>query len=391
MRPCSFNHKTLKMQSHYLCFCDYVFLCFASERSVPISPLFNIRPPRSVLLSGSGAAVVLLGLLGCAPLPAQPLPALTVPAATAPPAPLPPEATPAIAPPAVPALDARVAQLKKNTLTHMVPFKSGTFEMGNWGYYGFDSADTRPLHKVTLDGFYMMAYKVSYDEFDVFTDSVGEQRVNMDEFYRAPRKPAGVSWYGAKAYCQWLGKLTGKPFDLPTEAQWEYAARSGGKRVLFATDNGKVEEGRNFATSAQLEAKDKFVPRYPLESYHAAPDIGSYPPNPAGMYGMLDYNSYEWVQDWYDPNYYQHSPKRNPKGGAEKDSLDPKHPELGPQKVVRGLQGSSPHLGGYVFTRGARWLIYDPSEPHEKQPGYSALSNTQFRCVINAVPPSRSR
>lgn len=311
--------------------------------------------------------------------------------------------SPALISPLSPELSAKMAKIKRDTLKHMVKFKAGSFQMGNPGFYGFESADTRPLHKVTLDEFYMMAYKVSYEEFDVFTDSVGEQRVNMDESsqkYRAPRKPAGVSWYGAQAYCQWLGKLTGKPFGLPTEAQWEYAARSGGKQVLFATDNGKVEEGRNFATSAQLEAKDKFAPSYPLESYHAAPDIGSYPPNPAGLYGMLDYNSREWVQDWYDPIYYQRSSARNPKGGVEKDSIDPAHPADGPRKVMRGLQGTSLNLGGYVFTRGfglPQTMFAKPYDPAvkerawERAPGFSSNSDSQFRCVINAAPPSRSR
>ena len=321
------------------------YLCFVSESSVPLPSLSHIRPSRSFSLFRSGVTVTFLGLLGCAPLPAQTLPVQTIPAVSATPATLPPVTPPAAASSPVPELGGRVAQLKKHTLAHMVPFKSGTFEMGNWGYYGFDSADTRPLHKVTLDGFSMMAYKVTYEEFDLFTDSVGEQRVNMDEFsrkYRAPRKPAGVSWYGAQAYCQWLGKMTGKPFDLPTEAQWEYAARSGGKQVLFATDNGKVEEGRNYPADDDPRIKPRLI----------AFDLGSFPPNPVGLYGMLDYNSNEWVQDWYDPTYYQRSPERNPKGGVEKDSIDPKHPELGLQKVVRGLQGSSPHLGGYVFTRG---------------------------------------
>lgn len=287
--------------------------------------------------------------------------------------------SPALISPLSPELSAKMAKIKQDTLKHMVKFKAGSFQMGNPGFYGFDSADTRPLHKVTLDGFSMMAYKVSYEEFDVFTDSVGEQRVNMDEFsqrYRAPRKPAGVSWYGAKAYCQWLGKLTGKPFDLPTEAQWEYAARSGGKRVLFATDNGKVEEGRNYPDSWSLKGADAGV----------TPDIGKYPPNPAGLYGMIDYVSAEWVQDWYDPTYYQRSPERNPKGGAEKDSFDTEHPEFGPRKVLRGdPNGNNPALASYVFTRGRSGLKYDP------EPGYSYYAGTQFRCVINAAPPSRLR
>lgn len=268
-------------------------------------------------------------------------------------------------------LAARVAQIKQHTLAHMVNFPAGTFEMGDWGPYdAFSKA--RPVHTVTLDGFAMMAYKVSYEDFDAFTDSVGEQRVDMDDFgikYRAPNKPAGVSWYGAKAYCQWLGKLTGQPFDLATEAQWEYAARSGGQKLLFATDNGKYEEGHNYPIDNQIKIR------------LVAPDIGSYPPNPAGLYGMLDYSSQEWVQDWYDPNYYKHSPVLNPQGGTEQDSIDPAHPQFGPRKVLRGLQGASPNMGGFVFSRGYGRIKYKLD-----------LGN-QFRCVINPTPatPSSSK
>lgn len=90
---------------------------------------------------------------------------------------------------------------------------------------------SRPLHPVTLDSFSMMAYQATYNDFDVFTDAVGEAQINMDSFgqkYRGPRKAASPNWYGAKHFCQWLGQRTKLPFDLPTEAQWEYAARSRG-------------------------------------------------------------------------------------------------------------------------------------------------------------------
>jgi formylglycine-generating enzyme required for sulfatase activity len=277
-------------------------------------------------------------------------------------------------------------KIKQDTLKNMVEFAAGSFEMGNPGYYGFDSADTRPRHTVTLDTFAMMAYKVSYDDFDVFTDSVGEQRVDMDDFrveYRAPRKPVGVSWYGAKAYCLWLGKLTGKAFDLPTEAQWEYAARSGGKDVLFATDNGKIDEGRNYPSDEQIEASDKSKPLNSLDSILATPDLGSFPANPAGLYGMIDYNSTEWVQDWYNPHYYEHSPTKNPTGGTEQDSINAEHPERGSRKVTRGLQSANPDMSGYVFTRG--YHSQKMFSVVNKRPlvGYTANPSYQFRCVLN--------
>lgn len=129
-------------------------------------------------------------------------------------------------------LDMRIQALLTKVKRSLRPLKGGTFEMGDWGNedgvpYDFE-ATSRPLHKVTLDGFSMMAYKVTFDDFDVFTDAIGNERITMREreiAQRAPNRPAGVSWYGAKAYCGWLAKMTKLPFDLPTEAQWEYAAR----------------------------------------------------------------------------------------------------------------------------------------------------------------------
>ena len=281
------------------------------------------------------------------------------------------------------ALKSRVTALAQRVKTELRFLPGGTFDMGDWGNaegLPYDSEpNARPLHKVTLDGFSMMAYKVSYEDFDLFTNAVGEQRINQDPRDakdRAPRKPAGVNWYGAKAYCQWLGTLTGLPFDLPSEAQWEYAARSGGKKVIFATDNGTIDKDRNYP----WEVKDR-----------RTPDLGSYPPNPAGLYGMLDLNASEWVNDWYDPDYYKHSPERNPKGPEVGQPAQQKHPEFGPTKVIRGHSspGNNPAFGGFVFSRGA-------SEPKEVRsarrasvPGYSGWASAQFRCAIHQTDPIR--
>lgn len=128
-------------------------------------------------------------------------------------------------------LDARIQALLAKVKRSLRPLKAGTFDMGDWadenGLYHDMDTSSRPPHKVSLDGFSMMAYKVTYEDFDVFTDATGNERIGMDEThikYRAAKRPASVSWHGAKAYCKWFGSLTKRSFDLPTEAQWEYAA-----------------------------------------------------------------------------------------------------------------------------------------------------------------------
>ncbi|MFL6674480.1 MAG: formylglycine-generating enzyme family protein [Massilia sp.] len=276
------------------------------------------------------------------------------------------------------AVGARVEDLLAKVRNSLRFIKGGTFEMGDWGTesglpYDIDTY-SRPLHKVTLDSFSMMAYKVTYDDFDVFTDATGNERVDMDRISisdRAPKRPAGVSWHGAKAYCQWLGKLSNLSFDLPTEAQWEYAARSGGKRVLFATDNGKIERPRNFPKEWSEEEIEP-----PL------PDVGSFPPTPAGLYGMSE-NTGEWVNDWFSEQYYKTSPQKNPAG-----------PDTGTKKVKRGSVGGRAEIAAMVFMRGA--AIPQPLLPTYPNgvragevmvpfPGYSGYNDVNFRCVVNAV------
>jgi formylglycine-generating enzyme required for sulfatase activity len=281
-------------------------------------------------------------------------------AETAPAAPVPVDAKPS-----KDQIDALVARTKSN----LAYLPGGTFMMGDWGDpksglpYDYKT-DSKPSHKVKLDGFSMMKYKVTYAEFDLFTAATGLPKVNTHELMlksRKPNHPVGVSWFGAKAYCQWLAKVTKLPFDLPTEAQWEFAARSGGKKVFFSTDNGQIEEGRNFPSYEQRKI---------LGGVYGTPiiPIGKFPPNAAGLYGMSELVR-EWVDDWYDADYYRHSPVKNPKG-----------PLTGTHKVQRGDFGSLPE-GILVFVRG------DSSPQRTDLPipleGHSSLDDDTFRCVVH--------
>ncbi len=144
------------------------------------------------------------------------------------------------------------------------------------------------------------------------------------------------------------------PFALLTEAQWEYAARSRGQAVRYATDNGELDIGRN--------SWDRQT-----GSYKEIEPVGSYPPNPLGLYDMTS-NANEWVRDWYHPEIYDQGEQTNPTGPADGDVWNV-------AKVSRGFsrQDSSPELIN-VYTR----------LPKEKEKD-NAIG---FRCSIDsAVPP----
>jgi sulfatase modifying factor 1 len=273
---------------------------------------------------------------------------------------------------------AALAQFVANSKRNLVPFSSATFEMGDWGPevneggLPFDGPDSKPLHKVQLDAFSIGKFPVTYSEFDLFTAALRLPRINQSEFferYRKPNNPVDVTWEGARDYCRWLGKLSGRPFDLPTEAQWEYAARSGGKRVRYPTDNGEYEPGRNLPSFDQKEDAGGLV------------KVDSFPPNEAGIYYMSAGVS-EWIIDWYDPRYYEQSPQINPRG-----------PQQGTVHVARGHYGD----GGSEMTfkrwwkeskqMTGTWTLYNKKTghiireiPHTK---YSQSGDSAFRCVSN--------
>ncbi|HSD36563.1 MAG TPA: SUMF1/EgtB/PvdO family nonheme iron enzyme [Rhodocyclaceae bacterium] len=259
------------------------------------------------------------------------------------------------------------------TKKNLVFVEGGTFQMGDFGmvhnadklpYYG--ALDTMPLHTVTLDSFSIAAYKTTYEDYDIYTEANGLQKIGQnprDIFYKRRAAPAEVPWQAARDYCQWLGKQVGTPMDLPTEAQWEYAARNRGQLVVYGTDNGKIDAGRNVPTYEWLK-EHNYNPARGTRSANELYEVGLFPPSPIGLYDLVS-NGADWTLDWYDANYYAHSPVMNPKG-----------PATGTKKVTRGQENLSPE----GMTMRAMTMVRLPTDPGpNKYLGYA------MRCVATSA------
>ena len=176
--------------------------------------------------------------------------------------------------------------------TPMVLIPAGEFQMGSDD--GDD--DEKPVHTVYLDAFYMDIYEVTNAQYVKFCESTGREPGGHWSYglpgYGLPNQPVmGRGWQEAVEYCEWAGKR------LPTEAEWEKAARGGLEGKRYPWGNEPPDETKtNFNRHR----------RYPML-------VGSYPPNGYGLHDMAG-NVEEWCYDWYRPDYYQNSPKRNPKG-----------------------------------------------------------------------------
>lgn len=263
-------------------------------------------------------------------------------------------------------LEQRLEALKAKALDDLVFVKGGTFLMGDFGplqskeHLPWDNnANSRPLHTVTLTGYSISKYKVTRAEADLYAEAndIEQLDATTKSSGRAirrktslPSSPISATWSQAKAYCSWLGKLTGKPFSLPTEAQWEYAARSRGEFILYATGNGKYEPNRNSPTSDLT--KQFSNPWHNMRLPIASP-VGLFPANNLGMHGMTG-NNYEWVGDWYASDYYTHSQGAN----------NPRGPSTGTDKIVRA--GGTPY-----------------STTIHRHHGPENVSGPTFRCVVD--------
>ncbi len=190
----------------------------------------------------------------------------------------------------------------------VVEIPGGVFMVGD--VFAYDDMDATPVHRAVMAPFELAKYEITYAQYDTFAVVSGRPLPNDDGYGRGARAVVNVTWEEALAYCEHYG------FRLPTEVEWEYAARSGGKKERFAgTDS--------------LEMADKFV-RHIDNSVLYAFQVGTKQPNELGLYDMSG-NVYEWIGDYYEsypaagekPVYksFENSAMRIIRGGSFKSPL----------------------------------------------------------------------
>lgn len=174
----------------------------------------------------------------------------------------------------------------------MVFVKGGCFQMGD--LFGDGYLAERPVHEVCLDDFYIGESEVTQKEW-VAVMGANPSASNIGDDYPVD----SVEWEDAQEFLKRLNEKTGKKYRLPTEAEWEYAARSRGKKEKFAGTNDESELGE--------------YAWYDENSDGMTHPVKQKKPNALGLYDMSG-NVWEWVYDYYDGDYYSASPKDNPTG-----------------------------------------------------------------------------
>jgi len=184
----------------------------------------------------------------------------------------------------------------------MVRVEGGTFKMGS-----NQNADEKPIHSVTVSSFNIGKYEVTVLEYKAYCNSIGRKMPVAPPWGWSDDAPMTlINWTDSSNYCDWLTDKTGTLYRLPSEAEWEYAARGGNK-----------SKGYIYSGSPNLETVGWF------DSPNAHP-VGQKKPNELGIYDMSG-NVFEFCSDWYDGTYYSKSPAINPRG-----------PQNGLSRVMRG-------------------------------------------------------
>jgi len=279
----------------------------------------------------------------------------------------------------------------------MVAIPAGQFIMGSSKKEPFHKPDESPMHPVKVSRFFMAKIEVSWEEYLEFfkaTSSQGRKEAEVNENVDAisgPTPPWGapdqgwgkgsrpaitMTWKAANTYCQWLTKVTGKKYRLPTEAEWEYAARGGTKTPYFFEGSPKDYTSEGFFKrifGADTTIINSYV-AYKATSPSQTVEPGSVKANAYGLKNMLG-NVYEFCSDYYSPTAY---------AAYKKGAVNPKGPKRGKEHVIRGGSFKSDakdvRCAARDFTKTKAWLVTDPQMPKSVW-WYSDCVDIGFRVV----------
>ena len=270
-----------------------------------------------------------------------------------------------------PPSDDELAKFKDKVHRELVLVKGGQFLMGDFGpeksqerlpYSANDGA--APAHNVTLDSYSIFKHRVTYADYDLYTRANGLPPIAISKHedleFRFPDYPvAHITWQQSRDFCAWVGELVSLPVDLPTEAQWEYAARSRGELWVIPSAAVPVVDGKY-----NLEQLDNIIDK--MEGNGTSPEplvsrpVGTYGDNRLGVSDVFGRGK-EWTYDWFDKNYYSHSAPHDPRG-----------PERGSLRSVRYATDSRTRL---VIDRTG----FAPD---------TAKADLGFRCALNQSSPA---
>ncbi|MFC2120881.1 formylglycine-generating enzyme family protein, partial [Bacteroidota bacterium] len=264
---------------------------------------------------------------------------------------------------------------------NMIAVPEGIFEIGSPKSEKYRNDDEGPVKKVKVSRFFMSEIEVSWDEYLAFfyqtaTEGKSESATSKldgitgatppwgapDQGWGKGKRPAiTMTYHAATVYCQWLSKITGKKYRLPTEAEWEYACRGGTKTPYFFEGKPKKytkERFWNKIFGADTTNISGYI-SYSMNSNGKTQEPGKIKANPFGLKNMLG-NVSEFCSDYYSENIYSTYP-------ANKIIVNPKGPRSGTEHVIRG--GSYRSDARYVrsasrdFTKHDDWLVTDPQIP----------------------------
>lgn len=234
-------------------------------------------------------------------------------------------------------------EAQKAAVVETIPHEEGMiFIPGGWFQMGSPyKTDEQPVHRVYVDAFFLDKTEVTVAEYRFFCRATNRKMPPQPEWSSDDHPVVNVSWYDASAYAQWMGKR------LPTEAEWEYAARAHASEPFGYSVIGKSMYGHswgNIADQSILSVKTRFpIKEQYDDGYPFTAPVGSFPANFFGLHD-LEGNVLEWCQDWYSPDGYSDPQNMNPTG-----------PSSGRYKVIRGASWN--RSGQYLRATYRTWYV----------------------------------